>query len=620
MLPENITEISMSTFSRCTSLVSVGLPSGLEKIGSLAFYGCTSLEEVTIPRFVEVIEGGAFYGCSKLKNVEMLSPVPPSTVAENAFSNVAANAVVHVPAGSWIAYRDQIGSSGESLWCGLLIDDPQSAPFLSDGFAVREDDTTAVVSFTVDLLSEDFIFDTTYYYAVVDDGAPQPVINTSGAGITASSLCGRIRVTDLTAGARDIYIAAKYDGRLSNTLKVDIGVYTRPFSVVIENHQAGALAREIEDYLNSSGHPGAYDKIKSLKVKGGVVDAADQDYLSSGHVRRNWRIEKIDLSETSFEYYAASDNAMKEGLFAEASYVTVILPKGLTAVSDRAFYGCRYLAEVSITESVTGLTRIGYLLIDKDGNLSARLVSDYEKKDADITAYIDGLKAEFEQKLSQTVAVVRNDLITHDPVTNVRIIRRAETNLGDLCADAIRAATKADIAVMNGGGIRAGIKSGEVTYGDVYSVYPFGNRLCTIKVTGQQLLDALEFSVSAFPDENGGFLHVSGLTFTFRTDIPSPVTRDDSGMFTGVSGERRVQSVMVGDRPLDPDKTYILAGIDYILRDSGDGYSMFAGCPVVDADVGLDFDVLVDFLTYDYQKDPSLYEEVYGDGRISAVQ
>lgn len=476
MLPENITEISMSTFSRCTSLVSVGLPSGLEKIGSLAFYGCTSLEEVTIPRFVEVIEGGAFYGCSKLKNVEMLSPVPPSTVAENAFSNVAANAVVHVPAGSWIAYRDQIGSSGESLWCGLLIDDPQSAPFLSDGFAVREDDTTAVVSFTVDLLSEDFIFDTTYYYAVVDDGAPQPVINTSGAGITASSLRGRIRVTDLTAGARDIYIAAKYDGRLSNTLKVDIGVYTRPFSVVIENHQAGALAREIEDYLNSSGHPGAYDKIKSLKVKGGVVDAADQDYLSSGHVRRNWRIEKIDLSETSFEYYAASDNAMKEGLFAEASYVTVILPKGLTAVSDRAFYGCRYL------------------------------------------------------------------------------------------------------------------------------------------------LDALEFSVSAFPDENGGFLHVSGLTFTFRTDIPSPVTRDDSGMFTGVSGERRVQSVMVGDRPLDPDKTYILAGIDYILRDSGDGYSMFAGCPVVDADVGLDFDVLVDFLTYDYQKDPSLYEEVYGDGRISAVQ
>ena len=110
------------------------------------------------------------------------------------------------------------------------------------------------------------------------------------------------------------------------------------------------------------------------------------------------------------------------------------------------------------------------------------------------------------------MATVKDNLVTDDPETGVRIVRNAETDLGDLCADAIRAAAGTDIAVMNGGGIRAGLRAGEITYGDVLSVFPFGNHLRTIEVTGQQLLDALELSVSKLPEENGGFLQVSGLT------------------------------------------------------------------------------------------------------------
>lgn len=275
---------------------------------------------------------------------------------------------------------------------------------------------------------------------------------------------------------------------------------------------------------------------------------------------------------------------------------------------------------VLLSSTGTGLSRIGYLLIGRDGNISTGLVSDYDSKDEDTAAYIDGLKAEFEQQLKQSVATIRNDLVTHDPATDVRIVRRAETNLGSLCADAIRAAANTDVAVMNGGGIRAGIKAGEITYGDVLSVFPFGNHICAIEVTGRQLLDALELSVSAVPEENGGFLQVSGLTFTFRTDIPSPVIMNDSGMFTGTEGERRVKTVLVNGMPLEPDKTYTLAGTDYTLRDGGDGYSMFAGCPVLEADVGLDFDVLLDFLTDGYLQDTSRYSEAYGEGRIAAVQ
>ncbi|MEM1483435.1 bifunctional UDP-sugar hydrolase/5'-nucleotidase [Oscillospiraceae bacterium PP1C4] len=274
---------------------------------------------------------------------------------------------------------------------------------------------------------------------------------------------------------------------------------------------------------------------------------------------------------------------------------------------------------VLLSSTGTALNHIGYLLIDRDGNLSTGLVSDYTQKDADITAYINGLKAESEQQLKQPVATVKDDLVTDDPVTGVRIVRNAETNLGDLCADAIRAAADTDIAVMNGGGIRAGLKAGEITYGDVLSVFPFGNHLRTIEVTGQQLLDALEISVSQIPEENGGFLQVSGLTFTFRTDMPSPVTRDDAGMFTGVKGERRVQSVLVGGKQLEPDQTYSLAGTDYTMRDGGDGYSLFAGCPELEADIGLDFDILSDFLTEEYLTNTSQYAQAYGNERIVAV-
>ncbi len=274
---------------------------------------------------------------------------------------------------------------------------------------------------------------------------------------------------------------------------------------------------------------------------------------------------------------------------------------------------------ILLSSAGTGLSHIGYLLIGRDGNLSTGLVSDYAKKDADTAAYIDSLKTEFDQQLKQPVAVIKDNLVTDDPATGVRIVRSVETNLGDLCADAIRAATNADIAVMNGGGIRASLAAGEVTYGDVLTVFPFGNHLRTIQVTGQQLLDALELSVSAVPEENGGFLQVSGLTFTFRTSIPSPVTRDDSGMFTGVDGERRVQNVLIGGKPLDVAGSYTLAGIDYILRDSGDGYSMFAGCPVLEADVGLDFDTLLSFLTGGYEQNTTAYADAYGDGRIVAI-
>ena len=202
----------------------------------------------------------------------------------------------------------------------------------------------------------------------------------------------------------------------------------------------------------------------------------------------------------------------------------------------------------------------------------------------------------------------------------VRIIRRAETNMGDLAADAFRLTAGTDIGLINGGSIRTNLPEGPVTRKDVMAVFPFGNEVVVVNVKGSQLLDALEWGARVVPEENGGFLHVSGLTYEIDTSIPSSCTMDSNGLFTGVSGERRVRNVMVGGEPLDPDKTYSVAGQDYLITDQGDGNTVFAGLPVVRSMDDLDFGLLARFIQVNLNGEIGKeYENPYGQERIVAV-
>ena len=146
-------------------------------------------------------------------------------------------------------------------------------------------------------------------------------------------------------------------------------------------------------------------------------------------------------------------------------------------------------------------------------------------------------------------------------------LRSAESNVGDLVADAMRANTGADVAFVNGGGIRGDRVHGPgpLLRRDVIELLPFGNVVCVISVRGQTLLDALNAGVSRLPMASGRFPQVSGLTM--RVDASRP------------SGDR-VRDARVNGQPLDPSKTYKVALPDFVLR-GGDGYSMFAGEKVV---------------------------------------
>ncbi len=254
--------------------------------------------------------------------------------------------------------------------------------------------------------------------------------------------------------------------------------------------------------------------------------------------------------------------------------------------------------EVILTSTGTKLANIGKLTIRPDGSMKTGLASAYPNSDSKVMAKIDGMMSQINERLGEVIARTDAPLAVYDPATEhlqkpVRIIRNAETNLGDLCADAFRYEAGADIAFVNGGGIRADIRAGNITYGDVINLMPFGNAFCMVEATGQQVLDALEMSVKSVPEEFGGFLQVSGITFEIDMDTKSTVILDGEGMFAGVGAKRRVQNVMVGGEPIDPDKTYTVASYDYLLKNAGDGNNVFVGCKLLLEDTKLDHRVLI---------------------------
>ena len=231
------------------------------------------------------------------------------------------------------------------------------------------------------------------------------------------------------------------------------------------------------------------------------------------------------------------------------------------------------------------------------------------------------------QKLGQKVAKSAVDLTIYDPEAvdqsgkPIRIVRNAETNLGDLCADAYRDQSGADIAFVNGGGVRTSLKAGDITLGDILKVHPFGNAMCVVEATGQQILDALEFGARNVPGENGGFLQVSGLTYEIHTYIESTATTDSNGMFTGVTGEYRVKNVMVDGKPLELDKVYTLASHNYMLKNGGDGFNMFMDCKLLVDESMLDNQVLINYISGTLEGViGEEYADPYGQGRIVAVE
>ena len=308
---------------------------------------------------------------------------------------------------------------------------------------------------------------------------------------------------------------------------------------------------------------------------------------------------------------------------------------------------------VTLTQTGSYFANVGEMTIAPDGTISTRLVSTYDQEDPAVAAEQAAWVSSVDEMLGEKIAVADTKFYITDPATGKRRIRSGETNLGDFVADGIYTyfneveQLHCDIAIMNGGGIRSDEDAGYWTFKTCKQVSPFGNVACLMSVTGKQIQDALEFAArfaGAEGKENGGFLQVAGATYEIHTDIPNTVQTDDKNVWIGsATGTPRVQNVKIYDRangtyvPLDENKTYALAGMNYTLRNLGDGFAMFDGATLIKDYVSEDYLVMSTYaMIFDAVNDvPVLssansplasypgyllnYENPYGAGRIQVV-
>ena len=310
---------------------------------------------------------------------------------------------------------------------------------------------------------------------------------------------------------------------------------------------------------------------------------------------------------------------------------------------------------VTLTQTGSYFANVGEMTIAADGTITTKLIPTHEGMDAGIAAMQTGWVNTVDDMLGEKIAVGDSDFYVSDPATGKRRIRSAETNLGDFVADGIYTyfneveQLHCDIAIMNGGGIRSDEDAGYWTFKTCKQVSPFGNVACLMSVTGKQIQDALEFAARFAGEdgkENGGFLQVAGATYEIHTDIPNTVQTDEKNVWIGsATGTPRVQNVKIYDKasgsylPLDPGATYALAGMNYTLRNLGDGFAMFDGAELIKDYVSEDYLVMSTYaMIFDGADAAGLphlssansplaaypgyllnYEQPYGAGRITIL-
>ena len=324
---------------------------------------------------------------------------------------------------------------------------------------------------------------------------------------------------------------------------------------------------------------------------------------------------------------------------------TVMANKQVTDASGKA---------VTLTQTGSYFKNIGKMTVGADGTITTELINTYEGLDAAVAATASNWIGAVDDMLGEEIAVGDTKFYINDPATGKRRIRSGETNLGDFVADGIYTyfneieELHCDVAIMNGGGIRTDVEAGPWSFKTCKTVSPFGNVACLMSVTGQQIQDALEFGArfaGAEGKENGGFLQVAGARYTIHPMIPNTVQTNDKNVWTGSAATPRVSNVEIYDKttgtyqPLDPNATYALAGMNYTLRNLGDGFAMFDGATLIKDYVSEDYLVMSSYAAMfggvdanglphlasansplaDYPGYLLNYEDPHGAGRIQMI-
>ena len=291
--------------------------------------------------------------------------------------------------------------------------------------------------------------------------------------------------------------------------------------------------------------------------------------------------------------------------------------------------------DISISQTGTKLESIGKLILKKDGSIISEIISEVPEPrdktnsikinrggkerwvDKNMVDFIDNLWDKYTSELNILFGFCNFDLIIIDEDTKSNYCRYKECTLGNLITDAIKNAGNGEISILNGGAIRNNMYKGNITSAQIMEILPWFNNIVQKRITGQCILDALEFGISQLPNMSGVFPQISGITFDVDISFDSTVKIDELGMFINVTGKRRVSNVKINGVDLELDKFYNASLIEYISN-GGDGYSMFSKFDIYNESLITDTDSLIHFIQYNLNGEiPLQYKDI--QGRINII-
>ncbi len=333
-----------------------------------------------------------------------------------------------------------------------------------------------------------------------------------------------------------------------------------------------------------------YENIQD-SVDNAINDGADF-VVAVGHTgiletTEGWKSTDIIANTEGIDYYidAHSHETVESAVYKNENGEDVVLSS--TGTKFESFGALTISGDISEFE-----------LVDPDNINIGAMSTDARFAYSSVKNKVDGYNEEIAY-LYEEIGTSEAKLVAYD-TDGTWAVRKRETNMGDFVADAYRSVTGADIAIANGGGIRADIDEGTVTRKMLMDVNAFNNAMCVLEITGQQLIDVLEHGARNCPESLGSFFQVSGVAFEIHTYLESPVITDTLENFIGIDGtkERRVQNVFVNGEPVDLSKKYTLAGSTYVLLQGGDGLTMLEGATVLqNENLPCDSEMLIEYFT-----------------------
>ena len=262
---------------------------------------------------------------------------------------------------------------------------------------------------------------------------------------------------------------------------------------------------------------------------------------------------------------------------------------------------------VLLTQTGSKFQTVGALDIYPDGKLHSRLISmaSISVESEKVANVYDSLFALVAVDLQKSVAATDFDL-TIEGEDGKRLVRKGETNLGDLAADAMRFSMKSQIGLVNGGNVRTTIPAGTVSFQNVLDVMPFANEMCLIQATGRQIKNALATGAAHYPEEFGGFLQVSGLRYTIVADsvprIENVQVETDSGFVDIV------------------DESFYTVGLSSYIAYMGDENTAFRQSKIILDKVMVDNEALTEYLKSFGGTVPEVYRKPQGRIQVKSAR